>query len=716
MTNNEPNSTLYIFTPANNAKTSPQPQMRRNGDNSNSQVYLSKPQAQPPPQSKAISKSTAVTAVKPAQNPKVPGNKLNNNKNQNNANANTQPPVKRLADKFKKSGLGIIDSYFNAYYFYYNWKSEKNGRKPKACLATIAQHPRGWGRNRGNSEIYENNTYDKYMAFLTFIAKLWGFVCVLLKPVSNFLKSVRDFFAIFSNASKASKNIGYIAQKSFAFMLPVASVVFTVMMILNINSFKPEFELSFNGENIGFVDSKETVGTVVSLLENNVSSVLGEQYEFTGDLSYKIVLTNNKAYVSESELYNLMYSSCQVQNAITTAYGLYIDGELIGAAENASDINKVLNEILEENSGDIGDDGTIGFANEIEIIENKYAKRDVVTQDELKDIITYTPENPVVAGVIYNSAESKNAEAEIDSDSGGGSVGSEYIIEDSEVPLAGINANSLMSGEYPEDMSIGSEDIASIAAGSSIDLTPEAINTIPRGFLSSDENNNMQDAVLSRLSKTSGSTTAGSILFKKVKTEIYTEDMPFEVKYVESSQYYTGTQTVQTNGAYGEKMITADVTYINDNEVSREIKEVETIKEPVDKVVLVGTKVKPLPGPTGGFIRPVKGGYISCYFSGGHRAIDIPLPYGSKVSAADGGTVIHAGFGGSYGNYVKIRHSDGYVTLYAHLSSISVSYGDKVFQGQEIGKVGSTGYSTGNHLHFEIIKNGVQVNPLSYLN
>jgi murein DD-endopeptidase MepM/ murein hydrolase activator NlpD len=84
--------------------------------------------------------------------------------------------------------------------------------------------------------------------------------------------------------------------------------------------------------------------------------------------------------------------------------------------------------------------------------------------------------------------------------------------------------------------------------------------------------------------------------------------------------------------------------------------------------------------------------------------------------AADGGTVIYTGNSGSYGKHIKIKHSDGYVTLYAHLSAISVNNGDSVYQGQKIGEIGSTGRSTGNHLHFEIIKNGVQVNPLSYFN
>jgi murein DD-endopeptidase MepM/ murein hydrolase activator NlpD len=257
-----------------------------------------------------------------------------------------------------------------------------------------------------------------------------------------------------------------------------------------------------------------------------------------------------------------------------------------------------------------------------------------------------------------------------------------------------------------------------MAAMSALNLTPEAMSTISRGFLDSLANaneNSQKSGVISTISKTTDNAAANSLQFKKTIKETYSTTLPFDVKYVESANYYNGTQIVQKNGVNGEERITADVTYIGDKEVSREIVEIETIKEPVSKVIVIGTKTKPLPGPTGGFIRPVRGGYVTSRYSSGHRGVDMVVGFGSLVAASDGGTVIYAGFSGSYGNHVKIRHSDGFVTLYAHLSSISVSYGDKIFQGQEIGKVGSTGRSTGPHLHFEIIKNGVQVNPDSYL-
>ncbi|NLA82845.1 MAG: M23 family metallopeptidase [Clostridiaceae bacterium] len=97
-----------------------------------------------------------------------------------------------------------------------------------------------------------------------------------------------------------------------------------------------------------------------------------------------------------------------------------------------------------------------------------------------------------------------------------------------------------------------------------------------------------------------------------------------------------------------------------------------------------------------------------------HNGIDINASVGAAIVAADGGNVAVAGYNSGYGNYIMIYHSNGSATLYAHLSSMSVSKGDTVSKGQVIGGAGSTGYSTGPHLHFEIHINGGSVDPLGY--
>ena len=99
-----------------------------------------------------------------------------------------------------------------------------------------------------------------------------------------------------------------------------------------------------------------------------------------------------------------------------------------------------------------------------------------------------------------------------------------------------------------------------------------------------------------------------------------------------------------------------------------------------------------------------------------HRAIDIAAGYGSSVKASDAGYVVMAGWSNvGYGNCVVLDHGNGYQTLYAHLSKIYVVVGNSVAQGAAIGAVGSTGNSTGPHLHFEIRQGGSQMNPFNFL-
>ena len=101
--------------------------------------------------------------------------------------------------------------------------------------------------------------------------------------------------------------------------------------------------------------------------------------------------------------------------------------------------------------------------------------------------------------------------------------------------------------------------------------------------------------------------------------------------------------------------------------------------------------------------------------SSGHSGLDIATKKGTNIKAAAGGTVLFAGYSGAYGNVVKISHGSGIKTYYAHCSKLYVKTGDTVSAGDVIAAVGSTGRSTGNHLHFEVVKKGVSVNPQNYL-
>jgi murein DD-endopeptidase MepM/ murein hydrolase activator NlpD len=129
----------------------------------------------------------------------------------------------------------------------------------------------------------------------------------------------------------------------------------------------------------------------------------------------------------------------------------------------------------------------------------------------------------------------------------------------------------------------------------------------------------------------------------------------------------------------------------------------------------VYVKQAPIVG-NGELLWPVSNPVITQYFSSYHQALDIASPAGSKVMASAPGTVIWSGWKDNGGGFViDIDHGNGIVTVYNHLGSLGVSVGAKVAAGQRIGAVGCTGVCTGPHVHFEVIVNGVLVNPLRYL-
>jgi LysM repeat protein len=120
------------------------------------------------------------------------------------------------------------------------------------------------------------------------------------------------------------------------------------------------------------------------------------------------------------------------------------------------------------------------------------------------------------------------------------------------------------------------------------------------------------------------------------------------------------------------------------------------------------------PQATGNFMWPTSG-YVTQGYWSGHQAIDIGAPTGTPIYAADAGYVAATGWMEGYGNHIVINHGNGFETLYAHLSEIRVIPGQGVQRGQLIGLVGSTGRSTGPHLHFEIRQGGVKRNPFGFL-
>ena len=206
---------------------------------------------------------------------------------------------------------------------------------------------------------------------------------------------------------------------------------------------------------------------------------------------------------------------------------------------------------------------------------------------------------------------------------------------------------------------------------------------------------------------------------ERMERNYYEEIYDADVIYIENDDWYTTQTKVHQQPSAGFRKVVVDVSYLNDKEVSREILKEEVVMEAVPKIVERGTKIPPT------YVKPISGGRLSSGFgrrnaptkgaSTYHKGVDWAVPTGTSVYASCGGTVAKAGWGSGYGYVVYINHADGRQTRYAHLSKVLVKAGQSVSQGDKIALSGNTGVSSGPHVHFEILINGKQVNPLNYL-
>ena len=208
------------------------------------------------------------------------------------------------------------------------------------------------------------------------------------------------------------------------------------------------------------------------------------------------------------------------------------------------------------------------------------------------------------------------------------------------------------------------------------------------------------------------------ITVETIGVSVFAEATDYKTVTKKSNNYYEGETVVIQAGKKGKVRVTARLTKQNGKTVAREDLSVETIKEPVNKVVVKGTKPVPPKKGTGTFRKPVNAGVYAGYgmrWGRMHYGLDYAAPTGTPIYAADGGTVVSAGWSGAYGYTIVIDHGANKKTLYAHCSRLFVSAGTKVYKGQHIAAVGSTGRSTGPHCHFEIFINGANVNPSYYV-
>jgi murein DD-endopeptidase MepM/ murein hydrolase activator NlpD len=202
------------------------------------------------------------------------------------------------------------------------------------------------------------------------------------------------------------------------------------------------------------------------------------------------------------------------------------------------------------------------------------------------------------------------------------------------------------------------------------------------------------------------------------------ESIPFKIEYQKVNNLYKNQKKIITEGSEGQKEVSYNITLLNGYQKSLKVKNEKTVKEPVNAIVQIGTRTMAFKGGRINY-GVVSGKRISSFYGYRihpitgrrrfHDGLDIAANHGNGVYAYTGGKVVETGWNGGYGNCILINHGNGLKTRYAHLSKISVRIGQRVETGDKIGTVGSSGNSTGPHLHFEVIKNGRTQNPLNYL-
>lgn len=390
-------------------------------------------------------------------------------------------------------------------------------------------------------------------------------------------------------------------------------------------------------------------------LEKVTARTLGRSFTIDDSLiQYSSGLLRRQDLV-EKEVYEEALS--QEVGMVTSAYCLYVDGERIGATPYEG----ALEQLLEQMQLSATNEGTIS----VSFAENVEVREEYVATDSLMNL-------GFLAETLYST---KTAEVT-------------YTV-----------AKGDTWSEIAEDHGLTSKELLALNPGYDMDkLQIGEILTM--------------------------SASVPYLTMTVVQQERYVDSVAFDVEYTDSPDIYVGDYRVTSPGQYGAADTVANVTYVNGEETERTVLSSVTLRQPVTEHRLQGTKPKPRTAASGTFRWPATGRLTSRFGgrsspggigSTNHKGIDIAVPRGTPIYAADGGTVTYAGWMGGYGYLVQIDHGNGYVTRYGHNSSLTVSVGTKVYKGQQIARAGSTGNSTGSHCHFEVRYNGVAKNPLNYL-
>ena len=442
--------------------------------------------------------------------------------------------------------------------------------------------------------------------------------------------------------------------------LPVICLALLAAVMVSVFGQNYVLAVNYNGQTIGYITEESTYTDATELVGERVISS-SEDFRNALRPSYSLCTADASTILTSAE--DLCNTILLNSDDVEEAYGLFVDDRLIGAVRSEGDLTYVLDKFLEQyRLGKTNEKLT--FVGTSDIVSGLYATEKIMSAADFQDYISQTE-----------------------------TVTEVYTIKSGDT-LSGI------AGKY--------------------DMSEERIYLLNDGF--------------------DGTLTAGSTLLvekeqpvlqvQSVVVSSYEKTIAYTTKTVKDSSQYTSYRKVTTPGQNGTQLVTEEVVYIDGVQVSKSVISRETLVEPVTEVITVGTK-KQTSGSytgtldvtgTGQFTWPVPScktvsSYYGYRWGRLHSGIDISGGgvYGKTIVAADKGTVTKIRYDANgYGHYLIISHNNGYSTLYAHCSKILVSVGETVSKGQAIAKVGSTGRSTGPHLHFEIRVNGTAKNPMNW--
>ncbi len=466
----------------------------------------------------------------------------------------------------------------------------------------------------------------------------------------------KKFFYATKAFLRGVKNNKSIFITTVNYALPIISISIFISLVSFISSLNFAVSVEYNGEHIGYVENEMVFESAETKLQERMI-YLEDDKAIDNIPKFTVAIVEDQPLKTDAQMTDSIIQTSA--GDIVKATGLRIDGEFYGAVKDGETLETELNKIKEEYKTNVEGE-EVSFAKEVKTEPGFFLARNIVNEAEVMSKITTKEQKDVY----YEVAEG-----------------------DTPIIIAAKNDMKL------EDMVALNKDILSNCPIGKQVLVKKSQSFLP---------------------------------VKVTRTETYTQEVPFNTTYTDSNKLFKGRQEVTKAGAKGKEVLSAKVDYVDGYEIGRTIITTTRLSEPTDQVIAKGTLEMPKASNTTGkvsgygFMWPVKGGYISQHYGGrgNHNGIDYAYRgngLGQPIYAAMDGRVTFSGKSGSYGNLVIIQSDGGVQTWYAHASKLQVSNGQTVSRGQVIANVGSTGRSTGNHLHFRIIINGVQKNPINYL-